>query len=664
LSLLKRARPAERILLFSTDPAHSLSDSLETEIGDRLVEVAHYNNAQLLAREMDAETALTRFKEEHRSTIAEIADRGTFLDQGDISELLDLSLPGMDEVMALFELSESAGSGEYARIVVDTAPSGHTSRLLQLPSLFAKWIGALDRMSDKHRFMISQVARGRTVPADEVDLFISELSTRLQRVRDVLYDSAVTSFTLVTSPEAMIVEETVRYLKLLREAQVPVTDVIVNRVEANRKGCEYCQSRASNQKPHLERIGREFASLRIHVVPALAGDVRGPEALARFAQHAWADKSDPGLAGDKDYRRSTGSRVSSKQGGESNMKQPSTSPVAGGAFVLEPKSLIIFGGKGGVGKTTAAAAAAFELARLDDSRRVLVLSIDPAHSLSDSFDEEIGESKRELGGLSNLDGMQIDAARRFEAFKDRYRDWTDELFERLTSGSRWEIQFDREAVREMVTLAPPGFDEIAALGTVSQLLENGEYTTIVLDTAPTGHLIRFLEMPGAALAWVRTFIKLLLKYKSLVPNNSIGEELIALSKGIKRVAGLLTDAEQSEFVGVTIAERMGFQETLRLVQALERLEIPMARLLINNVIPAEAAESCDFCAARRRLQQESMDAFGASFEAPLFVAPQQPREVRGPERLREHYSNWKLMIVTQPVKRTRTTKVQGGGARR
>src|SRR5205085_11381727 len=170
LHLLDTATRAEQVLLFSTDPAHSLSDSLDVEIGDRLSEVARKGRARLIAFEMDAGAALEKFKTEHRAVLSEIAERGTLLDESDINELLDLSLPGMDEVMALFELSELDRAHEFARIVVDTAPSGHTTRLLRLPETFAHMVAALDRMSEKHRYIIAQFARRTRAPLDEVDL--------------------------------------------------------------------------------------------------------------------------------------------------------------------------------------------------------------------------------------------------------------------------------------------------------------------------------------------------------------------------------------------------------------------------------------------------------------------------------------------------------------
>ncbi len=626
----------EQILLFSTDPAHSLSDSLEVEVGDRLVEIARRGDSRLLAYEMDASVALAKFKSEHRAILAEIAERGSLLDESDIDELLNLSLPGMDEVMALFELSEFDRTDSYTRVVVDTAPSGHTSRLLQLPEVFSHMLRALDRMADKHRYMVAHFAGGRRAREDEVDLFLRDLAERIERVRAMLYDKGLAAFTLVTIPEAMGVEETMRYYVLLQQDGVPVTDLIVNRVEGEHEGCPYCRARVEAQKPWLEQITRHFDGLRLHPAPLLAGEVRGPDALRRFAQIVWggADVADakvgaaPAVA---KARPSSGAKPAPQVQG----KYPTE-------FFTEPRHLLIFGGKGGVGKTTAAAAAALALAERHQDARVLIFSIDPAHSLSDSFDERIGELKRGVGGQANLDGMEIDPTARFEELRKRYRTWIDELFDSLTGSSGWEIRFDREAMRELVALAPPGIDEIAALSAISDLLDQGGYTSIVLDSAPTGHLVRFLELPEVALSWVRTFIKLLLKYKNIVHPTGVAEELIALSKNIKRVIALLTDAEQCEFIGVAIPEHMSLEETARLADSLRRLKIPMRHLLINMLVPGEAAASCDFCAARRRSQEGVIKAFRKRIKgiSLLYIAPQQPHDIRGRRQLREHLNQW------------------------
>jgi arsenite-transporting ATPase len=662
LALLDAAGEGERILLFSTDPAHSLSDSLDAEIGDRIAEVARSGRgkraAQLFAREMDASRALEEFKQKHRAVLAEIADRGTILDETDINDLLDLSLPGMDEVMALFELSEVEREGRFARVVVDTAPSGHTSRMLRLPEVFARWVGALDVMSEKHRYMLAHFVRGRGVREDEVDRFLNELAARVEAVRAMLFDASRVSFALVTIPEAMAVEESARYFRSLGGEGVPVTDLIINRIEHERGRCPLCRARARMQSPHLKSLEREFKTLRVRRVPLFPAEVRGAGALREFARAVWTDDGvgetegrrdgETGRQGDGEKKEKKDGKVRGKNHSPRQQIPPSPRlPVSPSPhFSLDAKRLVIFGGKGGVGKTTAAVSFALALAERKESARVLVFSTDPAHSLSDSFDEQVGELRRGVAGLPNLDAKEIDPAARFEELKERYRKWTDELFESLTGGSRWEVQFDREAMRELVSLAPPGIDEIAALSAVSDLLDEGAYTTIVLDTAPTGHLLRFLELPDIALAWVRTFIKLLLKYKNVVRWGGVAEELVALSKSIKRVAGLLTDSSNCEFVGVAIPEQMSLEETGRLATSLASLKIPMSSLLINNVVTEEAARACDFCAARHDAQAEVIEQFRRRFArgVELYAAPQHADEVRGPKRLRQHFESWHRLI--------------------
>jgi len=286
LYLLNKLKKDDSILLFSTDPAHSLSDSLDVKIGNRLVEVKQLRGARLFAYEMDASLALERFRAEHGKVLAEIAERGTLLDEDDINELLSLSLPGMDEVMSLFELSELDREGKYAHIVVDTAPSGHTSRLLRLPEVFERMVKALDLMGDKHRYIIAHFARRRPV-ADQVDLFLQDLSKRIEAVQKLLHDRDQTSFTLVTIPEAMSVRETERYLELLTEQGVPVRDLIVNRVEQEHDACEYCRARVRSQRPWMKEIASTFRDLNIHHLPLLPKEVRGIEELKKIGKLIW-----------------------------------------------------------------------------------------------------------------------------------------------------------------------------------------------------------------------------------------------------------------------------------------------------------------------------------------------------------------------------------------
>ena len=135
-------------------------------------------------------------------------------------------------------------------------------------------------------------------------------------------------------------------------------------------------------------------------------------------------------------------------------------------------------------------------------------------------------------------------------------------------------------------------------------------------------------------------MKLLLKYQNVLRANQVAEELVALSKSIKKVVALLTDRERCEFVGVAIPERMSLEETVDLAKSLEKLKVPLSKLLINGVAPAEA---CRFCKLRRKAQDQVLKEFQSRFRrrgVEMFVAPQQPHEIRGAKDLQGHFQAW------------------------
>jgi arsenite/tail-anchored protein-transporting ATPase len=180
---------------------------------------------------------------------------------------------------------------------------------------------------------------------------------------------------------------------------------------------------------------------------------------------------------------------------------------------------------------------------------------------------------------------------------------------------------------ELVALIPPGIDEIIALISMIDLLDDGTYARFVLDTAPTGHMLRLLEMPHLAMEWFRTLFRILLKYQGASAMAKTTELLLQTSRGVKKVQALLTDPARSTFVAVTIPEAMGVMETERFLAALDALHIPCHHLLVNLVVPET---QCPFCRTRRREQQNYIEGLRAKFptyivsEAPLF-----PKDLRG-----------------------------------
>ncbi|HXI26787.1 MAG TPA: ArsA family ATPase, partial [Vicinamibacterales bacterium] len=184
LAALRRDEPPARVLLVSTDPAHSLGDALGVRLSSAPRAVARH----LDAVELDAPKAFTRWLAEHRRPLGDVIEHGTWLDREDVDALLDLSVPGIDELVGILEIARFAtrrerrdgrgrrdAAGVYDLIVVDTAPTGHTLRLLAAPETVAAVAEALDALQEQHRVIRDQLARvGRPEASDRLIALLAD----------------------------------------------------------------------------------------------------------------------------------------------------------------------------------------------------------------------------------------------------------------------------------------------------------------------------------------------------------------------------------------------------------------------------------------------------------------------------------------------------------
>ena len=158
-----------------------------------------------------------------------------------------------------------------------------------------------------------------------------------------------------------------------------------------------------------------------------------------------------------------------------------------------------------------------------------------------------------------LAALEIDAATEFKALRMLYADELKGFLESLLTGV--DLAFDREAMEKILDLAPPGLDEVIALTRAMELLEEGAYQTLVLDCAPTGHLIRFLEMPDLIDRWLKVFFGLFLKYRQIFRLPRVAQRLVQVSKHLKHWRNLLADSNRCALNAVTIPTDMAFEET-------------------------------------------------------------------------------------------------------
>jgi arsenite-transporting ATPase len=544
------ADAGERVLVLSVDPAHSLGDALGVELGAEAAPVPEAPGVEAL--EVDPAREQERFLAEHREALARVVERGTYLERPDVGALLDLAIPGMDELSAMLRLISLADEAPRRRVVVDTAPTGHTLRLLDLPRLASGWISALEAMEAKHRQVAAALAGAYR--EDEAARHLASLRARVERLDTLLRDPAHTRFLLVTTPEPVVRGETARYLEALRERGIPLGGVVVNRA-------------VEGAEPPAPGVPAAY-------VPPLPGEPRGPEGLRRFARAVAASPAPPPPGG-------------GEGGAEIHIGEPYPLPAG--------RRLYLVGGKGGVGKSTAASALAVSLAH-GGAGPVLLLSTDPAGSLGDLFGFPVPGRTVSAPDAPGLSLRQVDAEAAWEAFRAEYREEVERLFAEIL-GEGISAEADREVVTRLVDLAPPGVDEVMALAEVIDSLEGGEYNALVLDTAPTGHLLRLLEMPAVALDWAHTVLRLLLKYRQVVRLGEAAERVLALARTLRGLRERLADRAHTLFLAVALPEALSVPETRRLLPRLAGLGLAPEALLVNRllgpggVLPARRAEA-------------------------------------------------------------------------
>ncbi|HEX9106352.1 MAG TPA: ArsA family ATPase [Longimicrobiales bacterium] len=525
--------------LLSTDPAHSLGDVFGVALP------GHAGPSPctplLTLEELDARAYARAWIERISGPIAELVQAGTYLDATDARALADLSLPGVDVVMGALRLVELA-RGPAARIVVDTAPTGHALRLLETGGLVRGWVAALDAMAAKARAVSTALVHvALPAPGEEV---LRELRAQVAAFQDGVLARA--GFVVVTRPGAIIAAETERLVAELRRRGLALDALVVTGGDAANAG-------AAQDAPAV-------------VVPWLSPPPRGCESL-----RAWARPELPAPPA-----ALTRARAVAPTGN------------AAATLVALPQQLFLFAGKGGVGKTTCASAFALGLARRTE---VVLLSTDPAGSLADVFGVQVAAEGTRLGALEL---RQVDAVTELARVQGGYRRQVQDAFEAL--GLDGAAALDRDVMEALWGLAPPGLDELLALVRMLRTLESG--ARLVIDPAPTGHFLRLLELPAQALDWTHALMRLVLKYRLASRLDAIARELLEFARDLKVFLTRLADPGTTAAFVVTLDEPVVLAETERLLGHLAGAHVPLAGVILNR---AEAGPLRGMGAQRSRV---------------------------------------------------------------
>ncbi len=315
--------------------------------------------------------------------------------------------------------------------------------------------------------------------------------------------------------------------------------------------------------------------------------------------------------------------------------------------ILLNLNMVMFGGKGGVGKTTCASSSAIWTA--EHGRNTLIISTDPAHSLGDSLGVDLppGEPKQ-IPGIDNLTALEINP----KANISEFRGLTNiNPIEEMGMPDIMGGMPLMEDLQELTSMNPPGIDEALALLKMLEFVETEHnYDLIIFDTAPTGHTLRFLSLPETLSGWIGKLIKMRIKFgnmfgaiKRIFTREEKNEDnslkiLERLNNSILNARDDLTNPLKNSFVIVMIPEEMAITETGRLLNELIKNNIPVSNIVINQLYQ-DPSDLCNFCRARREMQQRNLikirEIFNEKLGKNLIEIPLFREEIRKYSKLKE-----------------------------
>ena len=295
--------------------------------------------------------------------------------------------------------------------------------------------------------------------------------------------------------------------------------------------------------------------------------------------------------------------------------------LSGPLAALINRSVLFFGGKGGVGKTTCASATALAASRM--GKRVLLVSTDPAHSTADIFERPIGPEPVPL--TSSLFGMEIDAASESRRYVVAVKAQIATLFGHSIL---------KEANRQIdLAASMPGAEEVALFDRMGSLIrgEDDRFDLIVFDTAPTGHTLRLIRMPELMEAWIKALSRSRRAMLGVEQDDKQDPIMISLNGRLERLRELrarLLSGRTTGFALVLIAERLPIEETARAIAQLDEAGVKTGALVVNRVLPPTSSDP--FLNARQRQESVYLAEIEQRFAShPIIRVPQLESDVYG-----------------------------------
>jgi arsenite-transporting ATPase len=563
------ARKGYKTLIVTTDPAPNLGDIFGQKIGHRVTAIGVVPN--LYAVEINPDAASQEYRERMVSPLKGI------LDQKKLDAMLEqLKSPCVEEVAAFDSFIEYMDDPQYDAVVFDTAPTGHTIRLLELPS---GWSDELDK-------------DGSTCIGPSSSL--QGAKVKYKKAIGYLQDGMKTSFIFVLKPERSSIIETNRSMEELSKLGIRTNSLIINGVlPAYAATDAFFQKKKVEEDRMLAEIKRDFVLNELQY-PLQDTEIIGVDALESVAAYLFED------------RKVRVHQAPEKAYASSEIVKSDLDSVRKLLHPANGTRYIFFTGKGGVGKSTLACATSVYLA--DQGFKTLIVTTDPASHLQEIFDQEVGAAPTPVKGVKNLDVARIDQ----KVSLDEYR-------KRILDSVKDQSKEVQKSVEE--DLNSPCAQEMSAFEKFMSYFELKDYQIVNFDTAPTGHTLRLLELPSD---W-KGFIDL-----GTLSKNTSDETRNKYSSVIET----MKSRDKSTFVFVVYPEYTPIIEAWRASEELKKqVGIETALVGVNYILPKEYGHN-EFFENRRRQQMKYLQEIGPRFKVPLFLVPMLDHAPEGVKNLR------------------------------
>lgn len=560
------AGKGKRTLLVSTDPAGNLGDVFERNVGIEPTRI--FNNLDVV--QMDAQAITDAYKQRMLEPLAAILDDTMF------ETVKEQFNGGCTVEIATFDrFTDFLDDETYDLVVFDTAPTGHTLRLMTLPQ---EWSGYIKKSSE---------GSGQTCigPVSQIE----GARQKYMHAVEMMQDAKRSVVYLVSRPEKTSVYETLRAKSDLEKAGIHHFKLIINGVypdqDSNESGI--FSKLSGMQQLYIKKLSEEFPD-HLHLVPLQAGEIKGLDNIIAFGEIIYENaqktihqpfkesKSFVGFSDPKDLLK-----------------------------IIEKKTderIVVLTGKGGVGKTVISCALA---SYLSQKGKTLLVTTDPAAHIGQVLEKNVSYDISQI--KEGLFAVNIDQKEAVIEYKKIILDdakangYSDELLASLEE-----------------ELESPCTEEIAIFDKFAALLTTGKWDYIVLDTAPTGHTLRLLELPFEYQKQIDMKLKGQTKEDASVNKNSKIQEVIRK----------LQNPDDTSFLLVSYPEFTPIYESYRALLDLERVGINIQGIMLNQVLKQSDCLG-GFSLERWKMQQHYLSIAVGLYHKPLFMVPLQSDEIIG-----------------------------------